>query len=97
MHDVRWLLIDKAATPETPTAAPRFSFGRHVRSLHYVMVSILTIVFVVFVAVGWALRPPISGFPSVPSNLTMQVSAPGVRTMTEQLVLRTDGSVALNR
>ena len=59
------------------------------------MVSILTIVFVVFVAVGWALRPPNSGFPSVPGNLTMGVSAPGVRTMTEHLVLRTDGRVRL--
>lgn len=94
-HDVGSLLIDKTATPETPAAAPGFSFGRYVRSLHYIMVSILFIVLVVFVAVGWTLRPPTSGFPSVSNNLTLQVSAPGVRTMTERLVLRADGGARL--
>jgi hypothetical protein len=66
-----------------------------VRSLHYFMVSILVLVLVAFVAVGWALRPPTSGFPSVPNNLYLQVMAPGVRTLTERLVLRADGSVQL--
>jgi hypothetical protein len=59
------------------------------------MVSVLIVVLVAFVVVGWALRPPTVSFPSVPSNLTMQVTATGVSTMTERLVLRTDGRTRL--
>jgi len=91
-----FVLIEKATlSSESPAGVPRFSFGRYVRSLHYVMVSILVFVFVAFVAIGWALRPPASGFPSVPNTLYLQVLAPGVHTLTEQLVQRADGSVQL--
>jgi hypothetical protein len=90
------LLIENAtASSDSPAGAPRFSFRRYVRSLHLIMVSVLIIVLVAFVVVGWALRPPTAGFPSVPSNLTMQVTATGVSTMTERLVLRSDGRARL--
>jgi hypothetical protein len=59
------------------------------------MVSILLVMLVVFAAVGWSLRPPPTGFPQVPEALSMQLTAKGIQSMTERLVLRTDGRVRL--
>ncbi len=59
------------------------------------MIAVMVIFLVVFVGVGWSLRPPTSGFPSVPENLSVQVVVKGAPKLTQHLTVKSDGAAKL--
>jgi lipopolysaccharide export LptBFGC system permease protein LptF len=49
--------------------------GSYLSEIHIEMVTLLVVVFVVLLAVGFSLRPASSGYPSVPHGLALTVDA----------------------